>query len=62
MESSTNAGHSRMWTPPTSFSREQPLTREIERLRGILLQTAWTLKQNGDDTGARRLERALEGR
>jgi hypothetical protein len=37
------------------------LTREIDRLRKILIQTAWTLKQNGDDTGARRLERALEG-
>lgn len=37
------------------------LTREIERLRGILIQTAWTLKQNGDDIAARRLERALEG-
>jgi hypothetical protein len=37
------------------------LTREIERLRGILIQTAWTLKQNGADTEARRLERALEG-
>jgi hypothetical protein len=38
------------------------LTREIERLRGILIQTAWTLKQNGSDSEARRLERALEGR
>jgi hypothetical protein len=38
------------------------LTREIERLRGILIQTAWTLKRNGDDNEARRLERALEGR
>jgi hypothetical protein len=38
------------------------LTREIDRLRKILIQTAWTLKRNGDDNEARRLERALEGR
>lgn len=38
------------------------LTRENERLRGILIQTAWTLKQNGAEAEARRLERALEGR
>lgn len=37
------------------------LTRELERLRGILIQTAWTLKQNGADSEARRLERALMG-
>lgn len=38
------------------------LTREIDRLRGILVQTIWTLKPNGADSEARRLERALEGR
>lgn len=38
------------------------LTREIERLRKILIQTAWTLKRKGDDSEARHLERALEGR
>lgn len=37
------------------------LTREIERLRGILIQTVWTLKRNGADSEARRLERALDG-
>ena len=43
-------------------SEAELLTREIDRLRGILVQTIWTLKQNGADTEARRLERALEGR
>jgi len=38
------------------------LTREIDRLRTILVQTIWTLKRNGADNEARRLERALEGR
>jgi hypothetical protein len=38
------------------------LTREIERLRKILIQTVWTLRQNGADNEARRLERAIEGR
>lgn len=43
-------------------SEAELLTREIERLRGILIQTAWTLKQNGAENEARKLERALEGR
>lgn len=43
-------------------SEAELLTREIDRLRGILIQAVWTLKQSGAESEARRLERALEGR
>lgn len=48
-------------TGRTGFHGEAELpTREIERQRPILIQTAWTLKQNGNNNEVRRLERALE--
>lgn len=37
------------------------LTKEIERLRGIVSQGIWMLKQAGADSEARRLERGLLG-
>lgn len=37
------------------------LTKEIERLRGVVSQSIWTLKQAGAESEARRLERALYG-
>jgi hypothetical protein len=43
-------------------SEAELLTREIDRLRGIMVQTIWTLKQAGAESEARRLERALDGR
>ncbi len=43
-------------------SEAELLTREIDRLRGIMVQAIWTLKQNGAEYEARRLERALQGR
>lgn len=43
-------------------SEAELLTREIDRLRGIVSQAIWTLKEAGQDSRARRLERALDGR
>jgi hypothetical protein len=39
----------------------QLLTREIDRLRGIVSQAIWMPKEAGADSAARRLERALHG-
>lgn len=50
----------RQWTGLKSDA--EFLTKEIERLRGIMVQSIWSLKQAGADVEARRLERALEGR
>lgn len=60
----------RKWQPMFALARQwaglkseaELLMREIDRLRGIVNQAIWILKQSGDDSAARRLERALEGR
>lgn len=59
----------RKWQPMFALARQwaglrgeaELLTKEIERLRGIVSQSIWTLKQTGAESEARRLERALYG-